>query len=380
VVSSSATASKLIVSNVTAASAGRYRVQVNSSSGSTWSDYATLTVLTAPAVISQQPVPATILVGEGVQLTVAVTGVGPFTYAWLKNGAILGGAAVGPTLSLPAVQLADAGDYQVRVSNAGGDTLSQVAKLTVNPIPVPVIATQPVAWKGNVGAAATFSVVVTGVGPLSYAWFKDGQELGGAATNATLTLASVLTTDAGEYRVRVRNPGGDTLSDGAVLTVNALPVILSQSGDVTLFPGEVAHLSVTLKSASGSPSPTVAWLKDGVEIAGAAGVMLTLGPVTEASAGVYRARIQGSGGTVLGDLIQVAVAPLPVITPLIDAGGLRVQFVAVPGREYVVETQSAAGEPWVSHQSLRPVAASAETVEPFVGQAQFFRVSVVPLP
>ena len=376
----SSTTPTLTLTNVTAAAAGKYRVQVNSSAGSVWSDYAVLTVLAPPPVVSSDLVDQTVLVGAAVNLTVGVTGVGPFSYAWLKNGVEIGGAAVGSTLAISAAALTDAGTYQARISGAGGPTLSRVMNLTVNPLPLPIIVTQPLDQKAGVGSTASFSVVATGVAPLQYMWLKDGQDLGGSATNATLTLASVAVTDAGQYRVRVHTPGGDLLSDFALLTVALPPAITAQTGNLKVFSGEAIRLSVTVSATSGSPAPVVTWQKDGADVPGANANSLIIDPVSAASAGTYRATVSGSGGVTLSDPMLVELVPVPVLSVVPETAGLRLHFATAGGREYRVESRSAVDAPWQAEQTLQPIAATTEAVVLYTGESRFYRLQVVPLP
>lgn len=65
---------------------------------------------------------------------------------------------------------------------------------------------------------ATLAVVADGSPVLEYQWFKDGDALD-FATNATLVLSNVTSSDAGSYTVRVSNSRGTTNSAPAILTV-----------------------------------------------------------------------------------------------------------------------------------------------------------------
>ena len=71
----------------------------------------------------------------------AATGAAPLSYQWKSNGVSISGAT-NTVLTLTNVQLSQAGNYAVLVSNVYGGTLSSNAVLTVNPIllcaPVPV--------------------------------------------------------------------------------------------------------------------------------------------------------------------------------------------------------------------------------------------------
>jgi len=90
---------------------------------------------TAPLVLTQ-PVPQTVDAGTNVSLSVSAEGTGPLRYQWLKNGAPVAGAT-SATLLLNNVQIADAGNYGVIVSNAYANVTSQAAALAVNSVTPP---------------------------------------------------------------------------------------------------------------------------------------------------------------------------------------------------------------------------------------------------
>ena len=102
----------------------------------------------------------------------------------------------------------------------------------------PSITSQPASQALSVGQTVTFSVVASGTSPLSYQWQLGGMSINGA-TNSTLTLAYVQTTNAGFYSVVVTNLAGSTVSSNATLTVN-LPGTCypAPSGLVGWWPGE----------------------------------------------------------------------------------------------------------------------------------------------
>jgi hypothetical protein len=128
-----ATEATLVLSPVQAASAGIYTVLVSNSAGSELSSGATLTVNRHP-VISEPP--ASLATTEGETATFSVTASNPYagalSYQWQKNGVDLAGATLA-TLVLDPVQLADAGDYSVVVSNSVASLTSLAATLTVTP-------------------------------------------------------------------------------------------------------------------------------------------------------------------------------------------------------------------------------------------------------
>jgi hypothetical protein len=94
-----------------------------------------------PPIITQQPVGTNIYAGSPFAFAVQVSGIGPFTYQWqkgtngvfanLSNGGTVSGAT-STTLSISSANyFADAAQFQVIASNAGGSVTSSVATATV---------------------------------------------------------------------------------------------------------------------------------------------------------------------------------------------------------------------------------------------------------
>jgi len=96
------------------------------------SDAAIVAVLIPPGLpeITAQPEAMTVSAGVAVSFSVGVSGTGPFSYQWYKNGSALGGAT-SATCSIVAATMTDVGTYMVTVGNANGSTSSQAASLTV---------------------------------------------------------------------------------------------------------------------------------------------------------------------------------------------------------------------------------------------------------
>ena len=124
-----ATSATLIISNVTLASAGEYRVVVTDDVGSAISPPAILTVL-VPPVIMVQPVGVTNLQWQTAMFSVIATGAPPLNYRWLRQGVnFLSNAP--PTLVLPSLQLSNAGAFRVVVTNIAGSVNSATVRLGV---------------------------------------------------------------------------------------------------------------------------------------------------------------------------------------------------------------------------------------------------------
>ena len=97
----------------------------------------------------------------------------------------------------------------------------------------PEFAAQPETRKRLEGTSTTFEVFVTGKRPVTYQWFKDGQEIEGATASA-YTIGQISPDDAGDYTVTVTNEQGSKTSDAATLEVETLGDVTS--GLVAYFP------------------------------------------------------------------------------------------------------------------------------------------------
>ncbi len=134
-----ATGATLTLTNVALWQSGNYSVLVTNYGGSILSPNATLTVLTLPPTITQQPINQSAFVGGNATFSVTASGTLPLSYQWSFNTTNLVGAT-NATLTLTNVQFSQAGSYAVQVTNIAGTALSSNAVLTVNPLPpVPVI-------------------------------------------------------------------------------------------------------------------------------------------------------------------------------------------------------------------------------------------------
>ena len=188
---------------------------VNNEYGSVTSAVAVLTV-NGPPAITEQPQSCTNFAGTTAVFNVTAVGTESLVYQWRLANANLPGAT-GMNLTIPNVQVTDAGNYTVVVTNAYGGVTSAVAVLTVNG--PPAITRQPQSCTSLVGTSAVFNVTAVGTGPLVYQWrFNDANLTGVTASN--LTIANVQLTDAGNYTVVVTNAYGSVTSAVALLTVH----------------------------------------------------------------------------------------------------------------------------------------------------------------
>lgn len=154
------------------------------------------------------------------------------TYQWQKSmdGINDWTNLVGETsalLNIPSAAYSTNGFYRVIATNANGSTPSDVVEVNLV-FPAPVIQVQPASLAAEQGSTAVLSVTATGLGTLSYQWFKDSDPIP-TATSATLTLSNVQESDEGAYSVTVTDDAAtaeslpETSIDSFVVTLQVFP-------------------------------------------------------------------------------------------------------------------------------------------------------------
>src|SRR5690606_9215686 len=166
--------------------------------------------------------------------------------------------------------------------------------------------TAPTNEVAYIGSSVTIRSAASGTGALTYQWRKNGVDISGA-TQASLTLPSVRSSDAGEYAVWATDTSGSTASRTVQLTVQAPlpPVIVSQPVDTAVFIGSVLRLHATITA---TPQATLQWYRNGQAVAGATGASLSLTNFTSAMAGSYHLVATNAGGTARSRTVLVSVA------------------------------------------------------------------------
>jgi hypothetical protein len=114
--------------------------------------------------IATQPVSQTVAVGAGAAFSVTASGSPAVAYQWQFDGADLAGAT-NATLAFNDVQAANAGFYQVVVSNAGGAVTSSAVALNVTGVPVSFVA-GPGGIQASNGTVTLALTNLTGQGPI----------------------------------------------------------------------------------------------------------------------------------------------------------------------------------------------------------------------
>jgi beta-galactosidase len=133
-----------------------------------------------------------------------------------------------------------------------------------NPRPAaPSITTQPANRTVAVSQTATFSVVATGSGTLTYQWSKNSTAISGAAGASYTTPATAATDNGASYTVAVSDAGGSVTSNAAVLTVTggggACGAVPSVPGSVIASSTSSSQIGLTWSASTAGASCTTTY-------------------------------------------------------------------------------------------------------------------------
>lgn len=181
------------------------------------------------------------------------------------------------------------------------------------PVP-PTITSQPSNQSVQIGSAVNFSVGYTGDSPLKFQWYKNDVAIEGQ-TNSIFVISSVSESDAGSYKITVKNDGGSVTSSAAILTVivPVAPTIITQPENKTVEVDGSASISV---QAEGTQPLVYTWYKDGAAVPISMGSMLSIMSAKTSDEGIYSVKISNMMGSVTSNDVTVTVttpvAPEPV--------------------------------------------------------------------
>lgn len=303
---SAATNNTFSITSADTSDAGSYYCTATNSCTSVNSNAISLNVNQMPS-ITASPQSATVCTNYGAVFTVSADGTGPMSYQWYKGtGAISG--ATGTSYIIPQVSSASAGSYYVKATNICGVATSQNAGLIVNNNVS--ITSQSSSTSVCDGASPSFSITASGTAPLTYQWYKNGVVIGGA-TNNTLSLTSVDTSDDASYYVIATNACNSIQSNNMNLTVNEGPALSVQPLSSVACASSSAMLSV---SATGTAPLTYQWYKGGIAVAGGISNTYIIGSSTSSDAGSYYCKVSNACGFVNSNAATLTVNNPAIIT------------------------------------------------------------------
>lgn len=236
------------------------------------------TIMIPDIVITSEPNDVQLCEGETAIFSVQASVVGgtSLTYQWRKDGQRLSDnsritGSHTSTLQISNVSMADAGNYDVEITNLPSGFTKSSAPGTLTVDVKPTITQQPPASINlNLNETLYISVDVDGSQPMNYQWYKDRNPIPGA-TNSSYTKQNVTSDDAGVYYCVINNICGEVKSSDAVVTVTfkviaadvtdinstdnillASPNPFSESITITFSSKEIDYGRVTITDAMGN--------------------------------------------------------------------------------------------------------------------------------
>ncbi|MGZ5566562.1 MAG: immunoglobulin domain-containing protein [Limisphaerales bacterium] len=217
---SSQIVSTLVITNVQASDTGSYSVLSTNIAGSATSSVATLKVVFPPAVTGQ-PQSRTVMNGSNAVFTAVAIGQATLAYQWTRDTVNLVGSghvvgATNSSLTIVGSTVADAGSYQVTVTDLYGSATSAAATLTVvlppnisaisNQKMFPFGAARTIAFSVNDPQNSATTVTVQSLNTSLLA--NTNLVLGGSGSNRTLTITPGVTSGTATVRVTAQNSYG----------------------------------------------------------------------------------------------------------------------------------------------------------------------------
>ena len=263
-----------------------------------------MSIVQSPSITQQPAANTGVTAGSAVYLTVTVMGLAPLSYQWTLAGTnVLG--ATNYFLSLPSLQPAEQGSYQVVVSNPIGSITSTVAQVTV--LTPPAISNQSPSTNVLAGWPFTFSVTASGTAPLTYLWFFENSAISGA-TASTLTIQNAQSVNEGIYWALVSNSVGSATSAVISLRVDpAAPTIVSNPVPQSLPASSNVTFSVT---AAGSQPMVYQWFFSNAPISGATAAQYSLVGIQAGNSGNYQVVVSNGLGSATSTVAALTVTPL----------------------------------------------------------------------
>ncbi|GMU20319.1 MAG: hypothetical protein AMXMBFR13_04160 [Phycisphaerae bacterium] len=313
-----------IISNASDAHAGTYVVTVTA--GGCSSTPANVEVSLRDAIlITEQPASQNVCEGEIVTLIIEATGAGLLSYQWRKDGNNIDGAT-GASLLIPAAAPADAGNYDVIISNGIATAISQQAVVGVGPRPP-----QPTALSDSPRCVGdTLHLSTTSVVNGTYLW--NGPN-GFSSSEPNPTIDGVTTAHAGAYSLVVTVNGCNSVAAVTTVDIGSSPDVPVLSTNSPVCAGE----TVTLHA---SPVPNAIYAWSGPEGFTSDQPDPVIESATEEHSGDYQLAVTVNGCTSPSATITVTVEPAPSAptaqnnSPIRQGEVLQLFASAVPGASY----------------------------------------------
>lgn len=253
--------------------------------------------------------------GQTAIFSVTASSSAALSYQWFHNNIAIENAT-GATLSFVISGDEDAGNYRVDVINRTTSVSASAVLLVSEP---PAIKSEPQDVSVYPGESATFTVNATGDN-IEYQWqsrtYWGWKTL--TETSDTLQIDTVTDSTTKQYRVKVKNGGGEKTSRTTRINMKNPIVISTQPANQLVAEGSNAVFSV---EASGYGILSYRWYKGGSALSnsskfqGTTSATLSVLNVTAADASLYHVVISNDDGKSLtSNAAELAVQGPAVVT------------------------------------------------------------------
>lgn len=304
---------------LTAADSGVYSVIVGNAYGKSLQCFTSKISVSStplPPRISRQPAPMVAKEGSYASCRVEYLSRTDVSIAWYKDGVLLPGS-IYSILSLSDVKTTDVGNYEARLTNRVGTTVTAPATLTVLPPDAPVLGVLPtkklIVEEGQPGLVQHGA---TGV-HLRYEWFLNGNPVSPDrkpyvdSYYGSLRLPEFGKQDEGFYTCVVSNNGGAVTTPAVWVSVvpARLPRRSSYPGVVRGREGERVRIFAN-DPVNLYDGERVQWYKEGVPMPGKTDAnSLELDPLEQQHAADYWVTISNRNGVVRSNPVRLEVLP-----------------------------------------------------------------------
>jgi hypothetical protein len=319
-----ATSTSLTFNTANADNGKQYHAVLTNACGVVTSNAATLRVDTLPTV-NTHPLTQAVCAGSPVTFTAAASSNAGQTVQWEVSSD--GGGTWTPisgetstTLSFASATAAQTGkQYHAVFTNSCGNTASAAATLTVDTLPT--VNTDPTNQTACAGGTANFTAAASSNAGQTVQWqvkvpagsFTD---LPGA-TSTTLSFTTTAGQNGNEYRAIFTNTCGSATTAAATLTVDTLPVVVTNPLTQTVCAGATVNLSAS--ATSNANDHTVQWqvkvpAGSFTNIPGATSTTLSFTSTAGMNGNQYQAVFTDFCGNATTSVATLTVDTLPVVT------------------------------------------------------------------
>ena len=252
----------LTLTNVQYSDQARYYCRIKNNRFGLQSNYAELSVLTSPVIISQ-PNQVNTELRSNISFNVSVSGSPVMNYQWYKDGYPYFGDS--NSLFINNISKQDEGNYYVVISNDIGSVTSNYALLSV--FDTLDIYNNPTYTVANEHGNTNLYLNYNGATPVTAQWLKDdvyyGPKIINSSRRVDLNILNVSLSDGGYYNCIVSNMATSVTSIKALLYVNSSVGIVKQPLSATLLGDSPYSFTVDV---TGTSPVSYKWYRNSIEL------------------------------------------------------------------------------------------------------------------